>query len=45
MRSSFAVVDRAQVEDVLEVSPGPLDLDELLVQHGQVGGGDGVIGA
>jgi hypothetical protein len=41
----FAVVDRAQVEDVLEVSPGPLDLDELLVQHGQVGGGDGVVGA
>ena len=42
----FAVVDRAQVDDLLEVAPAALDFQQLLVAQGDVLGGQlGVAGA
>jgi hypothetical protein len=32
----FAVVDRAQVDDLLEVAPAALDFQQLLVAQGDV---------
>jgi hypothetical protein len=41
----LAVVDRAQVEDVLLVAPGARDLLELLVVEGELVGGQLIVGA
>jgi hypothetical protein len=40
----FAVVDRAQVEDVLLVAPAALDLLELFVVERELGGAEVVVG-